>query len=202
MTIAIAFYIAASIALIVIEQRLARLAGTDAGLQWLSDHIYVPILRTLVVLGFVALAYPALFGLAAAPPLPALLAGGRADLAITTAFFASLVLPLLPVMNHVPGSVLAAQGILACCLVAGWLAQAAGLDAVRLWAGWLVALQVVAILLAGSLSGRAVVRYYVPRKALHHAVLIEEGVRLAAVIAAILLYSFALGRQFGNVPGL
>ena len=196
MTIAIAFFLVASVVLVVIEQRLVRLADTDAGIHWLSDHIYVPLLRTLVVLGFVALAYPALFGLATAPRLPELLGGGRADLVITAAFAASLVLPLLPFMERLPGAIMAAQGILACCLLAGWLGHAVGLAPTRLWAGWFVALQVVAILLAGKLLGRAIVKFYVPRQAQRFAPIIEEGARLASAIPAISLYSLALGRQF------
>ena len=195
MTIAIAFFLVASIAMIAVEQRLLRLADTDPGIHWLSDHIYIPLLRTLVVLGFVALAYPALFGITTAPPLPALLGGGRADLVITAAFAASLVLPLLPFMERLPGAIMTAQGILACCLLAGWLAQAGGL-APRLWTGWVVVVQVIAILLAGKLLGRAIVRFYVPRRALRFAPIIEEGARLASAIPAISLYSFALGRQF------
>ena len=196
MTIAIAFFLVASIALIVVEQRLMVLADTDAGIHWLSDHIYIPLLRSLVVLGFVALAYPALFGIETAPPLPALLGGGRANLAITTAFAASLVLPLLPFMERLPGAITATQGILGCCLLASWLGQAAGLAPARLWTGWFVALQVVAILVAGKLLGRAVVKFHVPRRAQRFAPLIEEVARLASAIPAISLYSFALGRQF------
>lgn len=193
MITAIAFYLVASVALIAIERRLVRFADVDPGIDWLNDHVYTPLLRTFVVLGFVALAYPALFGLADAPPLLRLLRGGRADLALTAAFAISLVLPLVPGIYRLPGAVLALQGILACCLLAGWLAEHYGVQP-RLWAGWVVVAQVGAALVAGKLIGKTIVKIYVPRRRERDALVVEEAARMLSEIPAIALYADALGR--------
>lgn len=188
-------YLLASTALIALEQKLAHLARNDRSLAWLSAHLYVPLARTLVLVAFVLLAYPALLGLEAAPPLGLVLRDGHADVLITTLFCASLALPLVPVVRAVPGAVLAGQGILACCLLTSWVAAALGAPEPRLWMGWLIALQVLAILIAGRYAARALIALYPRDPGAGFAAMAGEAARLASELPVVALYGWALGRQ-------
>lgn len=192
---AVIAYVAASAALIALEQRLARAAHTDPQLAWLNERIYTPLGRTLVLVLFIVLAYPAPLGLPAAPPLGEVLRDGNADRLITALFVASLALPLVPVVRAVPGAVLAGQGILACCLLTSWVADALGAGPVRYWMGVLVALEVAAILVAGRFAARGVLALYPGRLRSRYADIASEAARLLSEIPAIALYGWALGRQ-------
>lgn len=195
MIAAVIAYLVAGAALIALEQRLDTIAQTDATFAWLNDHLYTPLARTLVLVLFIVLAYPDVLGLESAPALGEVLRAGNADVLISSLFAASLLLPLVPVVSALPGVVLAGQGILACCLLTSWVADALGVAEVRYWMGPLVALEVIAILLAGRLAARALAQIY-PRPAhSRYSSVAGEAARLLSEVPAILVYGWALGRQ-------
>ncbi|MBT8144635.1 MAG: hypothetical protein KJO55_08035 [Gammaproteobacteria bacterium] len=196
MLVAIAFYIAASIGLIYVEQRLALLGNDDAVIDWLNDHVYTPALRTFALVAFILLAYPDLYGLTDAPSLATVLRDGRADLLLTTLFFISLFLPLVTVVDRIPGAILALQGILGCAMLASWVGDALDRGDINIWVGWPIIAQIIAILLAGLALGRLASWLYAPRLRQRYAGPVREAARLAAEIPAILVYSFAVGQQF------
>lgn len=133
-----------------VEQRLQatqleRLPG------WLLEHIYLPLARIGSVLIFIALAYPTLYGIAAAPPLSALLQAdsGRTSVLINLTFLLSLLLPWIPLVGRLPGLIMPAQGLLAAAMIFSWLAQSQGVDA-QLWPGWLP----IGVILLGLYAGQ------------------------------------------------
>lgn len=195
MIAAIAVYLLASATLIALEQKLAYATRADATQTWLNDRVYTPLARTFVLVLFVVMAYPTLLGLDQAPPLGHVLRDGHADTLITSLFAASLALPMVPVVRAVPGAVLAGQGILACCLLTTWVAATLGAPAPRLWMGWLVALEVLAVLIVGRYAGRALLALYPRGARAGIADIASEAARLASEIPAVALYGWALGRQ-------
>ena len=128
---------------------------------WVAEHIYLPLARVFSLLLFIALAYPALFGLREAPSLIELLNGGeqRVSHLINLGFLLSLLLPLLPLLGRLPSLVLPIQSLLAAAMLFHWLAVARGVE-VNLWPGgitataivvWLVLAQRLAAWIAESL---------------------------------------------------
>lgn len=198
MVTALGIYAIGSGLLLYAEHRLTVATGADTLLAWLNQHVYIPVMRALVIMVFICLAYPTVLGLGDAPPLAALLHAGRIDSILTAAFVISLALPVMPLLDRLPGTVLAVQGIIAVMMIAAWLGDQLGVP-VALWVGWGTAGQVVGVLLLASLVGDSLVLLCPPNSRIRYAGLIREAVRIAAEIPAILLYGFALGRQFPEV---
>ncbi|MEX2524133.1 MAG: hypothetical protein WD750_04180 [Gammaproteobacteria bacterium] len=107
-------------------------------LFWKWEHIGMPLLRTALMLAFILIAYPILFGLTDAPPLIELFArdGMRLNYLFNLIFIVTLILPLTPVIGEWTELVLPLQGIAASLLLFSWLADAAGVEPVRYWPGW------------------------------------------------------------------
>jgi hypothetical protein len=118
-------------------------------LHWGWEHIGMPLLRAALMLIFILLAYPALYGLTQAPALHELLT--REELRVNTLFnvlfVVTLLFPLIPVLGERDELVLPAQGIAASLLLFSWLAEA--LDArVHYWPGWTSVLVMLVLALA------------------------------------------------------
>ncbi|MEE8321608.1 MAG: hypothetical protein V3R68_07210, partial [Gammaproteobacteria bacterium] len=66
-------------------------------LQFFWDHIGMPLLRTVLILIFIFLAYPLIFGISDAPSLSALLAADdmRIHYIINAVFVVTLFFPLI-----------------------------------------------------------------------------------------------------------
>lgn len=166
---------------------------------WLAEHVYLPLGRICTILAFIALAYPALYGLREAPGVLALLQGGEHRLShlINLAFLLSLLLPLLPLLGRLPGLVLPVQGLLAAAMLFHWLAQTRGIDA-TLWPGWATAAGIVVwLVLAQRLATRGadlLVDHWRTdsgeRERLYY-----DSLLLFFQMPAILLYTVGLGEQ-------
>ncbi|MEJ2760101.1 MAG: hypothetical protein P8126_00795 [Gammaproteobacteria bacterium] len=106
-------------------------------LLWGWEHIAMPLLRAALMLIFILLAYPALFGLTEAPTLGDLLS--REELRVNTLlnvlFVVTLLFPLIPVLGERDELVLPAQGIAASLLLFSWLVAALGAGPVHYWPG-------------------------------------------------------------------
>lgn len=166
---------------------------------WLTEHVYLPLGRVFSILVFIALAYPALYGLREAPGVFELLRGGehRMSHLINAGFLLSLLLPLLPVLGRLPDLVLPLQGLLAAAMLFHWLAQARGTE-VNLWPGWFTALAIVIWLtvaqrLAARIAGLLVDPWH-PDSADRERIGYETAV-LFFQVPALLLYTVGLGEQ-------
>ena len=191
-----------SLALALIGVRVGRTASHPV-VPWLWEHLYLPLLRAGALVVFILVAYPALFGLAEAPAVGALLQGGagRFSHLLGLVFLLSLLLPAVPVVGT-PALALPVQGAAGSALVFRWLAEAAGLPQVSYWPG------------LPSLAAAAAIAYVAWRAARWAAAALDEtGRRLwdvadAGEVAfqalllflqapAVLVYSLGLGRQLG-----
>lgn len=171
--------------------------------HWLLEHLGYPLLRALVIVVFVLLAYPALFGLEAAPARQALLAAepGRWHTLLNWVFLASLLLPVVPVLGAIQALILPLQGMVAAALLFSWLAQALGAQAVSLWPG----ARELAVISLAALVSHGAARWVAGRlgaeldRALNLAddgeALVFESVVLMFQLPVLLLYGLGLGRQ-------
>ncbi|GEM_PF-862580 len=173
---------------------------------WVVEHVLLPWGRVLVLLLFLMLAYPLLFGLHSAPPMPDLLWAhdGRVSTLINTAFILSLLLPLAPLLGNLKGLVLPVQAIAMATLLFHWLTLALNVAEVSYWPGWPALL---AILILAPLT----------QWAAHHSAhwlgghlnrannregfenLLYEGLLLFFQVPAVLVYTLALGRQLHTI---
>ena len=130
-------YAAASVSSIWIFDRVGRALDEEV-LIWAWEHVGMPLLRAALMLVFILLAYPALFGLVEAPALGELLARDplRVNHLLNLLFIITLLFPLIPVLGEWDELVLPVQGIAASMLLFSWLAEATGAGAVHFWPGW------------------------------------------------------------------
>lgn len=93
----------------------------DSAASWWLQHLGLPGARVACVMLFVALAWPALYGLAEAPGFSELMQrDGRLRDWFNGLFLSGLLLPLLPLSHRVSEFVLPLQGALAVALVFRW----------------------------------------------------------------------------------
>lgn len=133
---AILFLIPALVCLTILELFLQRAASHDAALDWSLDHVYLPLLRILLLLGFITLGYPEILNIPNAPTFSAVLNADSHRLShwVNLAFVAGLVLPLTPILGRLPAPLFSLQAVLAITLLFCWTADAMGRD-VSAWPG-------------------------------------------------------------------
>lgn len=129
-------YAAFAIAGIWVFDRVHR-ALVQSLLLWGWEHIAMPLLRAALMLIFILLAYPTLFGLTEAPALGDLLARDplRVNYLLNLLFLVTLLFPLIPVLGEQDELVLPVQGIAAATLLFSWLAAAVDAGPVHYWPG-------------------------------------------------------------------
>lgn len=197
MLTAIFLFVLGSIGLLVLEEYLHSHPTLSNVGAWLSEHLYIPLLRAALVLIFVAAAYPALFGLHDAPALGSLLSKGhyRLDWWINGVLLVSLALPAIPGLGRIPGMVLTLQGIVASAMLFGWLAHDMGLQQYWLFPNWTLLTKILLITgAAGLLSWMAGNYLQIARKRL-----VAESLRLLAQMPALIIFGAALGRQLDGI---
>jgi len=174
---------------------------------WLWMHLYAPMMRAAILMVFLLMAYPTLFGLTDAPTVAVLLAGGdgRFGHLLGIVFLLSLVLPLVPALAALPALVMPIQGIAGAALLFHWLTTATGAPTVSYWPGGQVLLGIMALSWAAHwLAVRtAGAIEHMARQRLQIADLGElliEGLLLFLQAPAIILYTMALGKQL-TTPG-
>ncbi len=106
-------------------------------LYWPWEHIGKPLLQASLMVLFIMVAYPILFGLKEAPPIFLLLSADdmRVNTLINVLFILTLLFPLLPVFGNWRELILPLQGIAASMMVFSWLAAAQGLEEITYWPG-------------------------------------------------------------------
>lgn len=198
MLTAIAAYLIASLIVLRIEARLLPKTENVAVVGWMTERIYLPLLRYAAVLALLLFGYPQIFGISDAPTLTQLFADDtrRIDLLMNIGLALSLALPLIPIANQVPGIILSAQAILTACVLVSWMAPQMGIAEPKYFMGWPVVLAVASLNVLAYLMGRALLALFADAHRTRGHLLLMDGLRLLAEIPAVLIYTFALGRQF------
>ncbi len=200
--VAIGCYAAGSALEPFIERWLERAVHYNPPLLWCWEHLGVPLLRAALLLGFVFLAYPTLFGLREAPGLQTLLADRDAapSTVLGTLYLVALLAPVLPVFRRHPELVLPAQGVLAVAFLFHWLADYLHVTVASAWPGSAMAIAIVAAawlmhrlsLRLGERLGRELDRTCGTDG---YDALGAHMVTLLAQLPVVLVYSSALGAQ-------
>lgn len=173
-------------------------------LQFFWDHIGMPLLRTVLILIFIFLAYPLIFGISDAPSLSTLFAADdmRIHYMINAVFVVTLFFPLIPVFGNWDEFILPAQGMAASMLLFSWLVDSMKIVNISYWPGFntLGYMLVIAIgthWLAVTVSHH--LGYLLDKKfnVLGSGEIISRGIVLFMQSPSILIFSLALGRQLG-----
>ncbi|MDX1518817.1 MAG: hypothetical protein R3318_01760 [Gammaproteobacteria bacterium] len=171
-------------------------------LQTVQDLVFEPLYRAFVMVCFIFLSYPVLFGITDTVGIFTLLAAGeqRTSHLVNLVFITSLLLPLIPGPGKLIELVLPVQAILCCMMVFSWLAQHNGLQEYSYWPGIPVILLIVLL---------ALITHWLSVTLARHAgtwldeawnvtgfeELLGESIILFMQAPAILVYSLTLGRQ-------
>lgn len=173
-------------------------------LDWPWQHIASPLLRTLLMIIFISLSYPVLFGIYEAPAFSELLLSDNKRLTrlLNFLFLATLLFSLVPGIRERHEMVLPVQAILACSLLFSWLAQMQGLVEIKYWPGINTVIYITILAFCSYwLSIRLAHKFgeLIDRRfnVSDSAGLISQSFVLFTQSPAILLYSAALGRQLG-----
>ncbi len=200
---ALLVYGALSIALAAVKARLHGRFEHSAN-QWSWDHFFVPLLRAAVLMGFILLAYPVIFGIQEAPPVSELLSGGKGRFGhlLGIVFILSLLLPILPLFSSLPALVLPIQGIATAALVYHWMTAAMGVTSVSYWPG----IGTVGLILALAWGTHKIATHtlgiteFLARNLLDIAdldAIVQETIILILQTPVIIVYTLTLGNQIG-----
>lgn len=201
---ALLVYMAASVSIGIIHYRFSA-SLQDATYIWLWEHFYLPLLRAGVIILFLFVGYPVIFGVADAPTVEQIMdtESGRLGRILGVVFFLSLAAPLAPVRLS-PALLLPAQGIAASAMLLSWLASTVGIHDLSLWPGWGTGMTIVLFAIASHwLAGHLgylvslLGRYLLEREGLEE--LLEDTVLLLFQVPGIVLYSTTVGRQLAGL---
>lgn len=171
-------------------------------LLWQWEHIGMPLLRAALLLVFILMAYPVLFGISEAPSLGELV--NRHDMRLgilfNLIFIVTLLVPLLPVIGDWNELVLPLQGVAASLLLFSWLADASGLESPGYWPGWgtvllMSGLAIITHWLAMALS--ATLGEWLDRRfnVIHAGELLSRSLVLMLQYPVIVVFCHGLGKQ-------
>lgn len=171
-------------------------------LQWQWDHIAIPLLEVLLLILFICLAYPEIFGIRQAPSIWLLLQLGelRLNNLMNVLFLVTLLFPLVPVFGERRELVLPIQGIAALMMIFNWLAHELAIEHVSYWPGMqnIFLILIVAILAywsAARIAAFAGHRFDERFNVLHSGALFARCLILFMQSPALLIYSVGLGKQ-------
>ncbi len=175
---------------------------THSVLQWPWANIGLPLLRSGLMLIFILMAYPTIFGIVDAPPLAALFDENatRMNYLVNILFLTTLLFPLIPVIGKWEELILPVQAIAASSVLFSWTATEMGISTVHYWPGFLTTGFILLwafithwLARAGSqYLGEAIDSKY---NVTYSGELLSRGILLILQSPAILIFSVALGRQ-------
>lgn len=115
-------------------------------LQWQWEHVAMPLLRILLLLLFIVMAWPELYGIQSGPALDAVLTpdSGRSITLVNLLFVLAMLLPLIPVLGDWHVLTLPLQGITAVALLFNWMPDSQATLSV-FWPGWLTVFTLVVV---------------------------------------------------------
>ena len=173
-------------------------------LQWSWEHVGMPLLRAALMVVFIFIAYPLIFGIRDAPSLAMLLAEDemRIHYLINVIFVITLLFPVIPVLGRWNEFILPSQGMAASMFLFSWMTGALGIKNVSYWPGFdiLACILVIAIIthyLAIYISRH--LGYFLDKQfnVLNSGKILYMGIILFMQSPSILVFSLALGRQLG-----
>jgi len=185
-----------------LEAWLHDVFAGNAAFQWGWDQFFAPLLRAAMLIVFVYLAYPALFGLTSAPPIAELIAGDdvRFSNIAGVIFLVGFLASLIPGLGRNPEIILPVQGCLATGYVFYGLTGYLGVTTANLWPGIDVLLTMIIVSLfahrLGRVAGKAFGDWLDGSLGTRgYDLVIVYAVELLAQIPVILLFGYGLGRQ-------
>jgi hypothetical protein len=170
--------------------------------QWGWDQFFAPLIRAVMLVLFVYLAYPALFGLTAAPTIGALLTGDEVQTneLIGVVFLVGFLASLLPGLGRNPEFVLPIQGSLATAYVFHWLTGYLGMTTATFWPGVDIVLTMILVSFfahhLGRVAGKAFGDWLDGTLGTRgYDLVIVHAFELLGQIPVVLLFGYGLGRQ-------
>jgi hypothetical protein len=189
-----------------LAHRALRAVADVAVTEWMLLHMGLPLLRVALLLAFMLMTYPALYGSVGLPALGEVLRidPGRLPSLGNGLFLIALLLPWVPWMGRIQALVLPAQGITGSALLFHWASRDSGLGSVDLWpsAGTLLGIGLLALLGHLLALRLAVWARDWGRTVLQVDDLDEAGYQAMILILqapAILFYSLSLGMSLDTV---
>ena len=198
--LALGFFVIAGAAESCIEHGLNRALDGNHAFHWSWEHLLAPLMRATIIVVFVLVAYPSLFGVQHAPPLTELL--GRDALRfgnlLGMVFVVTLILPTFAVIYRHAELLMPAQGLIATAVVFDWFTDYLGATAASPWPGTGPAALLMLLILFGHraalFSGRVL------GKTLDR--IVVNSAELAAQAPVILVYGYGLGIQLARLAGI
>lgn len=167
-----------------------------------TERVIEPLYRAFVLVVFIFMAYPLIYGLEEAIPVMDLLADGeyRADQLVNLVFLTSLILPVFPVIGKHIELILPVQAIVCCMMVFNWLAQHRQITAFSYWPGLDVVMVIALLAVISHWLAVNIAKNTGSHLDEHFNVtgfedLISQSIILFMQAPAILVYSLGLGRQ-------
>ncbi len=199
---ALIFFVIAGLAEPFIEHRLNRVLEGNHAFHWSWDHLFAPFARAVVIVTFVFLAYPSLFGLRDAPELGRLL--GEESLRLNNllgfVFVCTFLLPLIPPFSRRTKLIMPLQGLIATAAVFSWYTDYLGATAASAWPGFVMALLIAGMIVLGDRIASDIGQRcgYGLDKAFNTSGfdrVVPNAVELLAQAPVMLCYGIALGQQ-------
>lgn len=197
---ALVIEIALAIPIIYLLEKLREKLEESALLDWLYSHVGLPFARVILILLFIFLAYPALYGVDHLPSLSNVLFehSERIHSLINWLFLTSLIIPFIPMVGVIPALVIPIQSILATALLFNWATQ--DLQIIVLLPNlWVLLLFIVLSIITHKIAkifaefiGKSTQNKINHQDITH---LVYESSLLAFQAPAILVYGFYLGSQ-------
>ncbi len=151
---------------------------------------------------FILMAYPVIYGIEQAPSLSILLSEDdlRINYLINLIFIVSLLFPLIPILGNWHELVLPLQGIAASMMIFSWLVSGLGVSEYSFWPGWEVVLGCLALgvfthwlgVQISQLIGHKLDKAF---NVIDSGELFARGLILLFQSPVILIFSTSLGRQ-------
>lgn len=174
----------------------------NARFQWGWDQLFAPLIRAVMLVVFVYLAYPALFGLTVAPTIGELIAAD--DDQINNVVGALLLIGFLASLIHglgrSPEFVLPIQGSLATACAFHWLTTYLGVTTATFWPGIDILLTMILVSFfahrLGRIAGKTCGDWLDDAlRTRGYNLVIVHAFELLAQIPVVLLFGHGLGRQ-------
>jgi uncharacterized membrane protein len=186
--------------------RLLNAVSDVPASEWIFEHFVLPAGRAFMLVVFILIAYPALFGLPNAPDIDLLLQGGphrMTTLMNVIVILPVLLLPLIPVIGGMHAMVLPLQGIAASALLFHWLAQSYHKPELGYWPGFPIVGLVIVLAILSHATARWIAGLIAEQIERDLNVSQANEVVYNIVVSAfqipvILVYTLALGRKLLN----
>lgn len=156
------FYAIMAISFEITYQQFLNKISHVSGSHWIAKNIGAPFFHVLLLIAFVYMSYPILFGMQShnidgeriMPSLTQLLnaKSGQTMKMVNTLFIISVILPLIPIFKRFLALILPIQAIAASAILYGWLNQVMGIDYSAFPGYEIIAMIVFFSLIAGQLA--------------------------------------------------